>query len=398
MTGAVQTAPAPPTGPADDTDRTGADRSVRDRLRAARLPVAVTLLVLLGAVLLALAAREPSSGRLDPRAADPSGSRAVAELLRDQGVRVDLAQTTARVRATAGPGTTVLVSDPELLADSQAAAVRRTGADLVVVQAARPGRFVAGVAAAEPSDFEVRQPGCLLAPARRAGPADTGGAAYEVRPGVPARLCYAHDGRPSLVQVRDGDRRVTLLGSGVPLTNRRLGDEGNAALALGLLGGHDELVWYLPSLADVPTSAAQESIYDLVPDGVWWGLVQLGVAVVLIALWRARRLGPVVTEPLPVAVRAAETVEGRARLYRRGQARDTAAEALRAVRRSGLSTALGLPAGAEPAAVVDAVAERAGRAPGEVGMLLYGAAPADDAALVRLADDLDALDREVRRP
>jgi hypothetical protein len=33
-----------------------------------------------------------------------------------------------------------------------------------------------------------------------------------------------------------------------------------------------------------------------------------------------------------------------------------------------------------------------------VGSLLYGAAPADDAALVRLADDLDALEREVRRP
>jgi hypothetical protein len=28
---------------------------------------------------------------------------------------------------------------------------------------------------------------------------------------------------------------------------------------------------------------------------------------------------------------------------------------------------------------------------------LYGAAPADDAALVRLAGDLDALEREIRR-
>ena len=105
----------------------------RERLRAARGPVLVTVVVLVGAVLLALAADGPSSGRLDPRAPDPSGSRAVAELLRDQGVRVDLAQTTARVRETAGPGSTLLVSDPELLADSQAAAVRRTGADLVVV-------------------------------------------------------------------------------------------------------------------------------------------------------------------------------------------------------------------------------------------------------------------------
>jgi len=48
--------------------------------------------------------------------------------------------------------------------------------------------------------------------------------------------------------------------------------------------------------------------------------------------------------------------------------------------------------------VVDAVASRTRRTPPEVAALLYGAAPPDDAALVRLADDLDALEREVRRP
>ncbi|HEX7187596.1 MAG TPA: DUF4350 domain-containing protein, partial [Actinomycetes bacterium] len=191
---------------------------------------------------------------------------------------------------------------------------------------------------------------------------------------------------------------VTVLGNGSPLTNSRFDDEGNAALALGLLGGHDRLVWYLPSLADVPSSAADRSFYDLVPDGVWWGLVQLAVAVLLLALWRARRLGPVVTEPLPVVVRAAEAVEGRARLYRRGGARDTAAEALRDALRSRLAALVGLPPRAEAPTVVDAVAARSRRTQGEVGSLLYGAAPADDAALVRLADDLDALEREVRRP
>jgi hypothetical protein len=106
----------------------------------------------------------------------------------------------------------------------------------------------------------------------------------------------------------------------------------------------------------------------------------------------------VVAEPLPVGVRAAETVEGRARLYRRAGARDTAAEALRAGLRSRLVPLLGQPARSEPPAVVDAVAARSRRTPPEVAALLYGAAPADDAALVRLADELDVLEREVRRP
>jgi hypothetical protein len=51
-----------------------------------------------------------------------------------------------------------------------------------------------------------------------------------------------------------------------------------------------------------------------------------------------------------------------------------------------------------PGAVVDAVAGRTRRPAPDVAALLYGSAPADDAALVRLADDLDALEREVRRP
>ena len=103
-------------------------------------------------------------------------------------------------------------------------------------------------------------------------------------------------------------------------------------------------------------------------------------------------------EPLPVVVRAAETVEGRSRLYRRSGARGQAAEALRAGVRDRLGTALGLPRRVAPPAVVTAVAARAGRSGPDVAALLYGAAPADDGALVRLADDLDALEREVRRP
>jgi hypothetical protein len=391
------------TGPGAGTPvaATSTDAGPGQSWRSARGPLVVALVVVLGALVLALVAGGRPAGRLDPRSPTPSGSRAVAEVLRDQGVTVDLATTTAAVRRLADPGTTVLVTDPELLADSQAAAVRDSGADLVVVEALRPERFARTVSAGSASPPEVRRPGCRLAPASRAGSADAGAGGYRVDAGADSggtRLCYARDGEASLVRVRDGNRTVTLLASGVALTNRRFGEEGNASLALGLLGGHDRLVWYLPSLSDVPATDAQESVYDLVPDGVWWGLVQLGVAVVLLALWRARRLGPVVPEPLPVVVQAAETVEGRARLYRRSRARDTAAESLRGARRVRLGRLLGLPARSAPTALVDAAAARAGRDPGAVAGLLYGAAPADDAALVRLADDLDALDREVRRP
>lgn len=374
------------------------DRTPAEVWRAARGPVAVGVLVLLGATVIAVFSGTPAGGRLDPRSAAPSGSRAVAEVLRDQGVEVELATTTAAVEAKAAAGDTVLVLDPALLAPAQVDRVRDTGADLVVVTPPDPARFARGVSPGPQSAAGVRPPGCALPAASRAGTADSGGLGWVVQPGTGAALCYARGGVPSVVQVLDGGRSVTFLGNPAALTNSRLDDEGNAALALGLLGENPRLVWYLPSLADLPSGAAQDSFYDLVPTGVWWGLVQLAVALVLVALWRARRLGPVVTEPLPVVVRASETVEGRARLYRRAGARDAAAESLRAAQRARLVPLLGLPPRAEPPAVVDAVARRAGRTPPEVATLLYGAAPADDAALVRLADDLDALEREVRRP
>jgi hypothetical protein len=112
-------------------------------------------------------------------------------------------------------------------------------------------------------------------------------------------------------------------------------------------------------------------------------------------LWRARRLGPVVREPLPVVVRASEAVEGRARLYRRAGAREHAAETLREATRARLRPLVGLPPDAAAGELVGAVAARVGRR--DVGGLLYGPPPGDDAGLVALARALDECEGEVRR-
>jgi hypothetical protein len=121
---------------------------------------------------------------------------------------------------------------------------------------------------------------------------------------------------------------------------------------------------------------------------IWWA----GVVGVLLVLWRARRLGGVVTEPLPVVVRSAELVQGHGRLYARARARDRAAQALRVATTGRLAHRLGLPRGAGPTDVAAVVAAAAGRAPGEVLELLAGRPPADDAGLVRLAQELDRLE------
>jgi hypothetical protein len=376
-------------------DREVANRDVAERWRAARTPIAIGLLVVLAGVLVAALSDRAERGLLDPAAVDPTGSRAVAEVLRDQGVTVDEVHTAAEVGA-AGPAATVLVPFTGLLSESQLAAVRDSAADLVVVapgaEALAALAPTAGISSVwEPVD--VREPGCDLPAARAAGAVELGGELYRADGAV---ACYPSEGGAALLRLGSGDRTVTLLGAPDILMNGALTNEGNAALALTLLGENPRLLWFLPR-PEGPAAGQERSLGELLDPGWVWATVQLGVAAVLAVLWRARRLGPVVTEPLPVVVRSAEAVEGRARLYRRAEAREHAAQVLREASRTRLAPVLGLTEPADPAAIINAVAARAGRPAAAVAALLYGSAPVDDAELVALADELDRVETEVRR-
>ncbi len=103
-----------------------------------------------------------------------------------------------------------------------------------------------------------------------------------------------------------------------------------------------------------------------------------------------------------MAIRASETVEGRARLYRKTNARDRAAGALRSTTRTRLAPLVGVPVpqAHAPEALLPALsAHLHDHGDGQsLHSLLFGPPPGDDAALISLADQLDALEREVRRP
>ena len=134
-----------------------------------------------------------------------------------------------------------------------------------------------------------------------------------------------------MIPAREGRPEVVVLGSAHPLTNEGFDAQGNAALALSLLGSRDELVWWRPVPSD-PALAGQAgaSIAELVPPWVVPVLLQVLVACVLVAWWRSRRLGRLVAEPLPVVVRSGETTAGHARLLHAHHARAEAALHLRA--------------------------------------------------------------------
>ncbi|GHD54928.1 DUF4350 domain-containing protein [Streptomyces galbus] len=373
--------------------------------------IALALLVLLaGAVAVATVRSEARHGELDPRSADPLGSRAVAELLADRGVTTRLVTTLAEARAATGPDTTLLVAVPDRLTEHQQtllhSATTGSGGRTVLVAAGgwSVGTLAPGVTADPATSRDsTLDPGCDLPAARRAGPADTGGIRYtSTRPD--ADECYPSSRLPTLLRLPDatGNGDTVLLGGPDILHNERLDEQGNASLALQLLGSRPHLVWYLPSLSDTTATGPEDekSFLDLVPSGWLWGTLQLFVAAALAALWRARRLGPLVPERLPVAIRASETVEGRARLYRKANARDRAAAALRSTTRTRLAPLVGIPVtqAHTPEALVPALSAHLHGDGRPLHSLLFGPPPGDDADLVSLADRLDALEREVRRP
>ena len=378
---------------------------LRVRVRRNRLLAGTVALVLVVLALLAYAGGNRQAGYLDPDAVDPSGSRALARVLTGQGVEVVPVRTASDAAAAlrAAPAATLLVTVPQLVTDPMGAAVADVPlAHVVLVGAvpAAPGPWPATDLARGHLTVQTRAPDCAWPVAQRAGSAATGGTTFEA---AGAASCY----EGSVLDVPAGaagvpatvSGSVTLLGTGDPLTNRELGLEGNAALATGTLGRDATLVWWIPSLADpLHGTGGAPSLTDLVPPWVPWAAVQLLIGVLVLAYARGRRLGPVVTEPLPVTVRAAETTEGLSRLYRRSGGRTHAAGLLAGAVAARLAAALALPRGITRAELAGVVADRTGRPAPEVLALLDHPAPPDDAALVRLADDLDALERAGTTP
>ncbi|WP_007520630.1 DUF4350 domain-containing protein, partial [Pseudofrankia saprophytica] len=340
--------PGGPSATGSTFQPTGPRPATRRRVTIALAVVGVVVLVY---SLIAVAIGGPAGGKesLDARSPAPAGTMALAEILRHRGV--DVTSRDDVIDALSAPGEaadlTMVVIRPGRLDRFTLENLRRLaadGADVVLVGADSGVLATLDVPVDTVDGITLpgaKTPACELAEARTAGRATISGSVLYDRPkeapdgraaGVAATFCYASSagGAPLAVMTAPGwAGRLVLLGGAGFLTNADLDREGNAALALGLLARHPHLDWVIQE--QVLTDPADgDGVADLLGPGFWLTCLQILIALVLLALWRGRRLGPPVPEPLPVVVRAAETTEGRGRLYAAARARDLAAEALRA--------------------------------------------------------------------
>ncbi len=330
----------------------------------------------------------------------PAGAMAVAQVLSQHGVNVTATDSlTATRHAIDDPAdTTLLIYDQGLyLDDSQLSQAVGLADTVVLVDAAfaelrevAPGVAQAGIVSGD------LKADCSLPAVKKAGKVSGGGSGYRVTDAsLKATTCLGSGDRVySLIQLDGGN--LTLLGATDALTNEHVIENGNAALALNLLGAHHNLVWYLPTHADLPTTEAQD-LGSLTPAWVIPVLMLLVVAFIVGAVWRGRRLGPLVIENLPVTVRASETMLGRARLYEKSSSRLRALDSLRIGSINRLAVLCGLPTVATVDDVVAGVASATGRQVGDVRRLLVDDIPRSDRDLVVLSDALLLLERDVAR-
>lgn len=366
--------------------------------RAAFWIVGAVVVLLLALFSLASVGGAAGGAPLDPENAGPAGTMAVAEVLRQEGVDVVATSSLADTReAIESPSsTTLFLYDGGLYLTDEQLQEAVGLADTVILadptfgelRAVAPELAQAGTVEG-PLDAD-----CDVGAVERAGTVSGESQGYRlVGDSSGAVACLGSgDGVYSLIELNDGSTRLVVLGATLALTNERIIEEGNAALALGLLGENERLVWYLPSFADVESTA---TIEELTPGWVGPIMVLLALVFVLAAVWRGRRLGPLVVENLPVTVKSSETMLGRARLYEKSSARLRALDALRVGSIQRLATACGLPRVATVDEVITAVAELTGSQAPAIRSLLVDADPQTDRDLVAYSDALLTLERDV---
>jgi hypothetical protein len=384
---------------------TAAKPSTRRRPRLLT-PAIVALLVVVSALTVTALTRgsQHNTGDLDPANPGFSGAQGLAHVLSDHGVTVIVVRSQRELLDQAVDGaTTLAVTGTSKLSGrtaQTALAHAASAASLVLLdpdpEVTRGMSLPVSSHLTDLTDVPAGCSGTALGTEFRLAQADL--AYVPAASGSPATTCFTDkiNGGGAMVTLPPtaGRPPVTLLGDESLITNGDILSSDNAAIALRLFGHTDRLIWYVPSIGDI--TAADGSSRSITPAWFKPGLVLGASAVVLLCLWRGRRLGRLVSEPLPVIVRAVETTESRGRMYRKARDRTRALAVLQQATLKRLASSLGLSATSPVSSVAAASAAVSGRDYLDVLHLLESPAAHDDSSLLQLANTLLALEKEVR--
>lgn len=428
----------------------GAQRPRSRRWLRLAIPYALVVLALVSSTI-AYQSQQPDPtdpDYLSPASDDDLGSNRLAALLAARGVRITRTDQSSEALVAAervAEGATLFIPAPSLVHPFYLRMIKFLPATTNVVLVAPSDRVLSlgripAVVTGNRLSALARGPSCGYAPVAQAGPASVFRLRYS---GYRKDDQHCYDGGLAVVE-REGIP-VTLVGADDPFRNDRIAEHSNAALATSLLAVRSHVVWLdlhgaeqRPKYADDPRLASQapappslgpgvpdqdfpipggsqddptvalteggqervsaghrNPLFEAFPAWVFAAVALIALAALLLALAQGRRMGGPVAEPLPIIVKATETVEGRGRLYQRARAREPAITTLRHRTYERLRRLLRLPPTATTPEIIEAAARACGRPAETVAATLLCDPPADDRALVSQARALEELVRAV---
>jgi hypothetical protein len=206
--------------------------------------------------------------------------------------------------------------------------------------------------------------------------------------------CFPRDGGSWLVAMTRGDGNLVVVGGAGALVNQQLDEADNAMLVATILAPRPgtRVTIVQPPLP----GEAGRSLIDLIAPDVRTALLQLGIAFVFVALWRARRLGGPVLEPQPVELAGSELVLAVGHLLQRAGGVAQAVGLLRADLRRHLTDRLGLPRSIDEEQLAAIAAART-RVDSDAVLSALTRPIAGDTELVQLAHLIESVRLEVNR-
>jgi hypothetical protein len=359
-----------------------------------RLRAWVPLAVLVALVLVAgvfLGSSEGGGPPLDPSNPKRLGTKGLVEVLRELGADV----TVTRAPLDADFDTAVVFSDDlDQTNRRRAQQFVEDGGTLLLTDPTSPLNPFNPVGQTDVGFLTASlERDCNLPALRAVGRVEApGSVVYEV--GTGARGCFPRNDGYWLVVADIGRGTLVVTGGAGAFVNQRLDDADNAMLAVAVLAPRPGT--RVAVVQPPPPGVGGESLYDLISPSVRLAFVELGVAFLLLALWRARRLGKPVLEPQPVDLPGSELVVAVGHLLQRAGAMAQTVDALRADVRRELSERLGLPRGLDAEQLASVVADRTGADADQVLTALTRPVH-NDGDLVEVARLIEAVRTEVTR-
>lgn len=321
---------------------------------------------------------------LDPRSVSPDGARGVVEVLERYGVDVDASRSVPRPDDDAA-----LMLVDRLTPEDEARVMSWVRSGGVLVVADQRSSFIADRVAS--FDRSPQRGVCDIA-------ALGGVESIEIERGnlldaSDAASCFGDRDSAFVVDRSEGDGNIVSLGTPYIFTNAVLDESDAAVLAVSLLAPRPNgagVTFIGPSVV----SYGDETLGDLIAPRVYNSIYQLMAAFLLYGMYRSRRLGKVVPEPLPVRLMGSDLVLHSGVLSQRAHDPAGAAEVLRHDFVQRAQRSLSLPSDLTDSALATIIAGRQGLDADRLLQTLTSRVSTED-ELTEMANHLAEVDAEL---